>query len=142
MEKLRKIEFYTSDKYDPQAGFMDGGDEDDNKTAIGLFHRFADSYHIDNGRYYPLTEAIIEDEATGEVKQIESKRVIRFVKEWYLHERFVAKNQKELEKPYLRNSKFDPFDNRASLVSNYWSCFRYRSNYFQSLFWWYGMGGI
>ena len=44
MEKLRKIEFYTSDKYDPQAGFMDGGDEDDNKTAIGLFHRFADSY--------------------------------------------------------------------------------------------------
>jgi len=46
-----------------------------------LFHRFADSYHIDNGRYYPLTEAIIEDEATGEVKQIESKRVIRFVKE-------------------------------------------------------------
>ena len=87
MEKLRKIEFYTSDKYDPQAGFMDGGDEDDNKTAIGLFHRFADSY------------------------------------------------QKELEKPYLRNSEFDPFDNRASLVYNYWSCFRYRSNYFQSLFW-------
>ena len=81
MEKLRKIEYYISDKYDPQAGFMDGGDENDSKTAIGLFHRFADSYHIDNGRYYPLTEAIIEDEATGEVKQIESKRVIRFVKE-------------------------------------------------------------
>ena len=59
MEKLRKIEYYISDKYDPQAGFMDGGDENDSKTAIGLFHRFADSYHIDNGRYYPLTEAII-----------------------------------------------------------------------------------
>ena len=80
MKKLRKIEYYTSDKYaPPQAGFMDS--RDDNRTAIGLFHRFADSYHIDNGRYYPLTEAIIEDEATGEVKQIESKRVIRFVKE-------------------------------------------------------------
>ena len=52
MEKLRKIEYYISDKYDPQAGFMDGGDENDSKTAIGLFHRFADSYHIDNGRYY------------------------------------------------------------------------------------------
>ena len=46
MEKLRKIEYYISDKYDPQAGFMDGGDENDSKTAIGLFHRFADSYHI------------------------------------------------------------------------------------------------
>ena len=82
MEKLRKIEYYTSDKYDPQAGFMDGGDDDDNKTAIGLFHRFADSYHIDNGRYYPLTEAIIEDEKTGEISYIECNRIIRFVNEW------------------------------------------------------------
>ena len=81
MEKLRKIEYYISDKYDPQAGFMDGGDEDDNKTAIGLFHRFADSYHIDNGRYYPLTEAIIEDEKTGEISRIKCNRIIRFVNE-------------------------------------------------------------
>lgn len=81
MEKFRKVEYYVSNGYDPNAGFMDGGDEDDNETAIGLFHRFADSYHIDNGRYYPLTEAIIEDEMSGEVKQIESKRVIRFIKE-------------------------------------------------------------
>ena len=66
----------------PQAGFMDGGDDDDNKTAIGLFHRFADSYHIDNGRYYPLTEAIIEDEKTGEISYIECNRIIRFVNEW------------------------------------------------------------
>lgn len=80
MKKLRKVEYYVSDKYDPNAGFMDGGDEDDNKTAIGLFHRFADYYHIDNGQYYPLTEAIIEDEKTGDVTQIESKRIIRFIK--------------------------------------------------------------
>lgn len=81
MENLRKVEYYMSDKYDPDAGFMDGGDENDNKTTIGLFHRFADSYHIDNGRYYPLTEAIIEDEITGEIRQFESKRIIRFIKE-------------------------------------------------------------
>ena len=81
MEKLRKIEYYISDKYDPQAGFMDGGDENDSKTAIGLFHRFADSYHIDNGRYYPLTEAIIEDEKTGEISRIKCNRIIRFVNE-------------------------------------------------------------
>lgn len=80
MIKLRQVEYYTSDTYDPEAGFMDGGDDDDNRTAIGLFHRFADSYHIDKGQYYSLTEAIIEDEETGEIKQIESKRVIRFVK--------------------------------------------------------------
>ena len=82
MEKLRKIEYYISDKYDPQAGFMDGGDENDSKTAIGLFRRFADSYHIDNGRYYPLTEAIIEDEKTGEISRIKCNRIIRFVNEW------------------------------------------------------------
>ncbi len=81
MERLRKVEYYVSDRYDPNAGFMDGDDEDDNKTAIGLFHRFADSYHIYDGKYYPLTEAIIEVEATGEIKQIESKRLIRFIKE-------------------------------------------------------------
>ena len=79
MKKLRKIEYYTSDKYDPQAGFMDS--RDDNRTAIGLFHRFADSYHIDNGRYYPLTEAIIEDEKTGEISRIKCNRIIRFVNE-------------------------------------------------------------
>lgn len=81
MEKLRKVEYYASDEYVPNTGFMDGGEDDDNRTEIGLFHRFADSYHIDNGRYYPLTEAIVEDEATGDIKQIESKRVIRFIKE-------------------------------------------------------------
>ena len=81
MEKLRKIEYYTSDKYDPQAGFMDSGDDNDNRTAIGLFHRFADSYHIDNGQYYPLTVAIVANEKTGEIGCIECKRIIRFVNE-------------------------------------------------------------
>ena len=80
MKKLRKIEYYTSDKYaPPQAGVMDS--RDDNRTAIGLFHRFADSYHIDNGRYYPLTEAIIEDEKTGKINCIECNHIIRFVNE-------------------------------------------------------------
>lgn len=81
MENLRKVEYYVSNRYDPNAGHRDGGEEGDNDTAIGLFHRFADSYHIDNGTYYPLTEAIIEDETSGEVLQIESKRVKRFIKE-------------------------------------------------------------
>lgn len=80
MKDLRKVEYYISDKYDPNADVMDEDYEDNYKTAIGLFHRFADSYHIDNNRYYPLTEAIIEDEETGEVKQIETKRIIRFIK--------------------------------------------------------------
>lgn len=79
MESLRKVEYYVSDRYDPNAGYDDGGDERDNATEIGLFHRFADSYHIDNGTYYPLTEAIIENQTTGEVYQIESKRVKRFI---------------------------------------------------------------
>lgn len=81
MENLRNVEYYVSDRYVPNSGFMDGGDEDDNMTEIGLFHRFADSYHIDNDTYYPLTEAIIEVEATGEIKQIESKRLKRFIQE-------------------------------------------------------------
>ena len=75
-EKIKENEYYTSDKYaPPQAGFMDS--RDDNRTAIGLFHRFADSYHIDNGRYYPLTEAIIEDEKTGKINCIECNHIIR-----------------------------------------------------------------
>lgn len=81
MKKLRKVEYYASDNYVPNSGFMDGGEEDDNRTEIGLFHRFADSYRIYNGIYYPLTEAILEDEATGEIKQIESNRLKCFIKE-------------------------------------------------------------
>lgn len=81
MENLRKVEYYTSDNYIPQAGYMDGVDEDNYKTKIGLFHRFADSYFEDNNQYHPLTVAIVEDEDTGEIKQIDIRRLTRFVKE-------------------------------------------------------------
>ncbi len=81
MENLRKVEYYVSDRYDPEAGFMDGGDEADNSTAIGLFHRFADSIHFLDGRCYPLTIAIIEEEDTGKLLYLECRRVIRFINE-------------------------------------------------------------
>ena len=69
MEKLRKIEYYISDKYDPQAGFMDGGDENDSKTTM-------------NDKPSVMKTVIIEDEKTGEISCIECKRIIRFVNEW------------------------------------------------------------
>lgn len=81
MGKLRKVKYYTSDNYNPQAGFKDGVDEDNYKTTIGLFHRFADYYLYDNDQYHPLTVAIVEDEDTGEIKQIDIRRLTRFVKE-------------------------------------------------------------
>ena len=68
MEKLRKIEYYISDKYDPQAGFMDGGDENDSKTTM-------------NDKPSVMKTVIIEDEKTGEISCIECKRIIRFVNE-------------------------------------------------------------
>ncbi|WP_298062154.1 hypothetical protein [uncultured Rikenella sp.] len=77
-EKLRKVEYFVSENYNPDAGFMDGGNEDD-KTDVGLFHRYADSYRICKDAYCPLTKAIIEIEATGEIKHIETTQIKRFI---------------------------------------------------------------
>ena len=79
MHNLRKVEYYVSDRYTPNSGFMDGGDADDNETGIALFHRFADSRQFYNDEYHPQADAIFEIEETGEVKQIESWRIKRFI---------------------------------------------------------------
>ena len=57
---------------------MDGADES-NKTEIGLFHRYVDSYRIYNDTYYPLTKAIIEIGVKREIKHIETTQIKRFI---------------------------------------------------------------
>ena len=75
-DDLRKVEYYASEKYVPDAGY---DDDVDLSTPEGLFHRFADSFYFDNGQRYAITEAIIEDPETQEIKQIWTKRLIKFL---------------------------------------------------------------
>ena len=70
MTKLRQVEYYTSDTYDPEAGFMDGDNENDNQISMGILYEFVDSIQYVDGKPFQVTKALIQDRDTQKYRKL------------------------------------------------------------------------
>ena len=79
MTKLRQVEYYTSDTHDPEAGFMDGDNENDDQISTGILYEFVDSIQYVNGKPFQVTKALIQDRDTQKLSTVSIKQLKRFI---------------------------------------------------------------
>lgn len=79
MTKLRQVEYYISDTYDPEAGFMDSDNENDDQTKIGILHEFVDSIQYVEGKPLQVTKALIQDIDTRKLSTVFIEQLKRFI---------------------------------------------------------------
>ena len=81
MTKLRQVEYYTSDTYDPEAGFMDGDNENDNQISMGILYEFVDSIQYVDGKPFQVTKALIQDRDTQKLSTVSIEQ-LKWFKDW------------------------------------------------------------
>ncbi|WP_279123941.1 hypothetical protein [Alistipes indistinctus] len=79
MTKLRQVEYYTSDTHDPEAGFMDGDNENDDQISTGILYEFVDSIQYVDGKPFQVTKALIQDRDTQKLSTVSIKQLKRFI---------------------------------------------------------------
>lgn len=79
MTKLRQVEYYTYDTYDPEAGFMDGDNENDDQISTGILYEFVDSIQYVDEKPFQVTKALIQDINTQKLSTVSIKQLKRFI---------------------------------------------------------------